>query len=455
MALRTRDSGLPLRVPRLNWTTRGSWTSRSANRLPEYRDIGAGFLRLVCLLVSWPWPDACWPPAAAVGGARDRLGGLLDFAARSRLPAGGFGYLGDDGRVLARPAGGYWIVARMTHVFGLAHLLALRGGRTGPARGRRADRRPAARRRERRLAGEHGRRHEGRLSARVRHAGGLDAPRPGSTGGADAPAGGARTSGRSGFWDDAAGLAVEEWDRTWTRLDGYRGLNANMHGVEASLAAADALPVADQAGKRQLRPRRYGAPNVWSGWARECRLAAARALHRRLDAAPRLQPRPSGRPVPPVRRDRRAPFEWARLAPTSGGHRGPPRVPARRRTEPVLVVAAGRRRRRCRDPVHRRLGGPRRRPRAGCTGSSARRSPPATCWRRPPGTSPTGCTRTTGGTLGERLFADPSTGQLAPTSSRRPGRAAEPPPPSARLPPGPDAAARGPTGRGSVAEALR
>lgn len=36
------------------------------------------------------------------------------------------------------------------------------------------------------------------------------------------------------------GLYAERWDRGWTRLDGYRGVNANMHGVEASLAAADA-----------------------------------------------------------------------------------------------------------------------------------------------------------------------------------------------------------------------
>lgn len=36
------------------------------------------------------------------------------------------------------------------------------------------------------------------------------------------------------------GLYAERWDRTWSRLDDYRGVNANMHIVEASLAAADA-----------------------------------------------------------------------------------------------------------------------------------------------------------------------------------------------------------------------
>lgn len=43
------------------------------------------------------------------------------------------------------------------------------------------------------------------------------------------------------FWDDDAGLVVEEWDRTWSHLDGYRGLNANMHTVEAYLAAGDVV----------------------------------------------------------------------------------------------------------------------------------------------------------------------------------------------------------------------
>lgn len=42
------------------------------------------------------------------------------------------------------------------------------------------------------------------------------------------------------FWDEDRGLAVEEWDRTWSHLDGYRGLNGNLHLVEAMLAAGDA-----------------------------------------------------------------------------------------------------------------------------------------------------------------------------------------------------------------------
>lgn len=43
------------------------------------------------------------------------------------------------------------------------------------------------------------------------------------------------------FWDDQIGLAVDTWNTEFTELDNYRGLNANMHSVEAFLAAADAL----------------------------------------------------------------------------------------------------------------------------------------------------------------------------------------------------------------------
>ncbi|WP_221629183.1 AGE family epimerase/isomerase [Humibacillus xanthopallidus] len=41
------------------------------------------------------------------------------------------------------------------------------------------------------------------------------------------------------FWRPADGLAVDVWNRDWTELEPYRGVNANMHTVEALLAAAD------------------------------------------------------------------------------------------------------------------------------------------------------------------------------------------------------------------------
>ena len=43
------------------------------------------------------------------------------------------------------------------------------------------------------------------------------------------------------FWDEKEGLAVDTWNTDFTELSSYRGLNANMHTVEAFLAVADAL----------------------------------------------------------------------------------------------------------------------------------------------------------------------------------------------------------------------
>lgn len=42
------------------------------------------------------------------------------------------------------------------------------------------------------------------------------------------------------FWDDKEGLAVDTWNTEFSVLNDYRGLNANMHTVEAFLAVADA-----------------------------------------------------------------------------------------------------------------------------------------------------------------------------------------------------------------------
>jgi mannose/cellobiose epimerase-like protein (N-acyl-D-glucosamine 2-epimerase family) len=41
------------------------------------------------------------------------------------------------------------------------------------------------------------------------------------------------------FWDEAAGMVVDSWDRGFTSPDPYRGINSTMHTVEAYLAAAD------------------------------------------------------------------------------------------------------------------------------------------------------------------------------------------------------------------------
>jgi len=170
---------------------------------------------------------------------------LIDFARRSVDPRGGFGWLDDHGELDASQPLHLWINARMTHVFGLAHLLDVDGA------GELADRGIAA------LSGllhddvnggwwsevdAHGRPLADEKGA-YDHAfvllaasTGVQAGRPGARELlADAAS---VVAGR--FWDDEAGACVEQWDGAWQRLDPYRGANANMHAVEAFLAAADA-----------------------------------------------------------------------------------------------------------------------------------------------------------------------------------------------------------------------
>ncbi|WIY23875.1 AGE family epimerase/isomerase [Parasedimentitalea psychrophila] len=42
------------------------------------------------------------------------------------------------------------------------------------------------------------------------------------------------------YWEEHVGLFADEWNRNWGPFSSYRGLNANMHGVEALLTAFEA-----------------------------------------------------------------------------------------------------------------------------------------------------------------------------------------------------------------------
>lgn len=168
---------------------------------------------------------------------------LLEFARASVHPDGGFGWLSDDGRLEpARPVE-LWISCRMTHVFALAHLMGHEWA------GALVDHGVAA------LTGRFLDHVNGGWYAAV----GPDGPiTRGKTAYEHAfvllAASSAATAGRPGadalltealavldrhFWDEDDGMVVEEWDEAWTTLDGYRGVNANMHTVEALLAVGD------------------------------------------------------------------------------------------------------------------------------------------------------------------------------------------------------------------------
>ena len=170
---------------------------------------------------------------------------LLGFGRSAAHPDGGFAWLSDDGTPqLDRPVE-LWITCRMTHVYSLGHLL----GRPGSAT--LADHGVAA------LQGRFRDAAHGGWYAQVA----ADGPTvTGKTAYEHAfvvlAAASATAAGRPGarallddalevlldrFWDDQHGMVVEEWDEGFTRLDGYRGVNANMHSVEALLSAADVL----------------------------------------------------------------------------------------------------------------------------------------------------------------------------------------------------------------------
>jgi mannose/cellobiose epimerase-like protein (N-acyl-D-glucosamine 2-epimerase family) len=225
-------------------------------------------------------PDRDQERAGGPAGAllTDELTRLLTFAAGARRADGGFGYLAADGSVdPTRPRETY-VTARMTHVFALAAMLGRPGGAELAAHGVQGLQGPFR-------DAEHG----GWFAALGPAAGEVDGTKAayvhafvvlaGASAATAGVAGGAELlddalgvwDGR--FWDGAAGLAVEEWDRGWSALSDYRGVNANMHGVEAVLAAADALellgrtpgPAPEELRHRALRV----VERVVHGWGRE------------------------------------------------------------------------------------------------------------------------------------------------------------------------------------------
>jgi sulfoquinovose isomerase len=181
---------------------------------------------------------------------------LLDFGRHFPHPAGGAAWLDDRGEPdLTRPVF-TWITARMSHVYCLGHLLGRAGDGDLAAQG---------------LNGLLGRLRDtesggwftsieadGRMpdeKACYTHAFVVLAAasaRLAALPGADDLLEEALTVWEERFFDADAGLFTDAWDRGFTRLDPYRGLNSNMHAVEALMAAADAT------GDEALRERALG-----------------------------------------------------------------------------------------------------------------------------------------------------------------------------------------------------
>lgn len=169
---------------------------------------------------------------------------ILEFARRSRREGGGFAWLADDGSVDDDVNLELWINARMTYVFALAHLAGEREALALAEHGVQAlstifhDDEHGGWYSEVDCSGQPVQ--EGKFC--YEHAFVLLAACAASAAGAhgaDALLDEATLVHRTKFWDADAGRCREEWNRDWSKLDGYRGANSNMHSVEAYLFAAD------------------------------------------------------------------------------------------------------------------------------------------------------------------------------------------------------------------------
>lgn len=200
---------------------------------------------------------------------------LVRFAAGSRVDAG-FGYLDDDGIVDPAAPVQLYLTCRMTHVFALALLAGEDPAPGGPD----ADdlRALAAHGVAALLDGPlHDQDHGGWFTAipgdeskqAYSHAFVILAASTAATAGipgADRLLQRALAVHLERFWDEREGMVVEEWDRAWTRLDPYRGLNSTMHTVEAYLAAGAATGDAawfDRAERMARRVIGWGEANDW------------------------------------------------------------------------------------------------------------------------------------------------------------------------------------------------
>lgn len=170
---------------------------------------------------------------------------LLSFGHKFPSPGGSAYYLGDDGTPWTDRNRETWITSRMVHVYSLGSFLGHSGSE------------------ELIDAGLRGLREELHDKKNGGWYAGLTADgqiMPGKQCYAHAfvilAASSAFLAGRPGarelldealtlydlrFWNEEEGLSCDTWNTEFTVLDTYRGLNANMHTVEAFLAAADVM----------------------------------------------------------------------------------------------------------------------------------------------------------------------------------------------------------------------
>ncbi|MDR2374386.1 MAG: AGE family epimerase/isomerase [Bifidobacteriaceae bacterium] len=169
---------------------------------------------------------------------------LLDFGRASAASTHGFAWLDASGRPdPARPLD-LWVTARMTHVYALGVLIGYPGAEGLVDHGLAAMAGPFA---DRVCGGWYSALNgdgspADATKAAYAHAfvvlastSAAAAGRPG----ADDLLRRALASQNAHFWEPGEGMVVDSFDRTFSHAEPYRGVNANMHTVEAYLAAAD------------------------------------------------------------------------------------------------------------------------------------------------------------------------------------------------------------------------
>ncbi|MCR5774106.1 MAG: AGE family epimerase/isomerase [Lachnospiraceae bacterium] len=170
---------------------------------------------------------------------------LLSFGHRSASPGGGSYYMGDDGTPLTDRPRETWITSRMAHVYSMGELLGHKGSRDLAAAAVKG------------LIGELHDDEYGGWYAGIAPDGSFlpdkqcyahafvilaaSSAKLANIDGAEALLEEAVRTYDRYFWNEEEGLSVDTWDTGFEELSDYRGLNSNMHTVEAFLAAADVL----------------------------------------------------------------------------------------------------------------------------------------------------------------------------------------------------------------------
>lgn len=168
---------------------------------------------------------------------------ILFFGSRFPSPGGSSYYLGDDGTPWTERPRETWITSRMAHVYSIGVLLDYENS------GNLADAAIKG------LRGElHDKDHGGYYAGRNSDGSIMATKQCYAHAFVILAASSALLAKRKGaeellsdaiaiydkyFWNEEEGLSCDTWNTEFTHLDSYRGLNANMHTVEAFLAVSD------------------------------------------------------------------------------------------------------------------------------------------------------------------------------------------------------------------------